>query len=238
MPAARQASRCSGKRIGGERNNRRAAAAGFRLDRADAARRFDAVDAAHAHIHQDQVERQARTIRGEERFHRGVTARHHLRAVAELLQQRARQQRVDLVVLRDQDRQSVLAGLAEIRQFAQFVRDLREAVAVHAQAFGERSGADRLHQIAAEAARLQIGEFGARLRRDGDEPARHAASGVEQRRRWPRCRAHDRSAPRSNRAPAARPAPRLRSARLQRVRPSASAGVPATRLRHATARRS
>ena len=44
MPAARQASRSSAKRIGGERDDRRARQAAFGLGGADAARRLDAVD--------------------------------------------------------------------------------------------------------------------------------------------------------------------------------------------------
>ena len=56
MPAARQASRSSAKRVGGQRDDRRAAARRRPASRgADAAGGLDAVEPRHLHVHQHEV---------------------------------------------------------------------------------------------------------------------------------------------------------------------------------------
>ncbi len=103
MPAARQASRSSAS-VGGERDDRRARAAAFGFGGADAARGLEAVDAGHVHVHQHEVVGRAGRARREPGLDRGGAVLGDGRAMAEPCQQRARQQRVDLVVLGDQDR--------------------------------------------------------------------------------------------------------------------------------------
>ncbi len=61
----------------------------------------------HVNIHQDQVERLAVRLRIRESFHGLRAITYHGRIVPEPDQQRARQQRVDVVVFRDEDRERV-----------------------------------------------------------------------------------------------------------------------------------
>ena len=95
-----------GKGIGGERDDRRAARAVRLFRGADAPRRLDAVEARHVHIHQHQIiGRAGGSAAGQDSIAACRWSRRSGDGRAR--QQRARQQRVDLVVLRDQDRQTV-----------------------------------------------------------------------------------------------------------------------------------
>ena len=62
------------ERIGGERDDRRAPDAALGLDRADAARGFDAVAARHVHVHQHEVVGRAGRLRGQPGSDRGFAA--------------------------------------------------------------------------------------------------------------------------------------------------------------------
>ena len=69
MPAARQASRSSGKALAVSAMMR-AALARLGLGGADAAGRFQPVHAGHVHIHQDEIVGHAGGARGQPGFHR------------------------------------------------------------------------------------------------------------------------------------------------------------------------
>ncbi len=93
--------------IGGERQNARGLGAAFGFGGADAARGFKPVHHRHLHVHQQQIVRRARGARGRPGFNRRSAVARDGRAMAELGQQRAHQQRIDLVVLRHQDREAL-----------------------------------------------------------------------------------------------------------------------------------
>ena len=121
MPAARHASRSSAWALAVSASMRVGAVAPpCDFGGADAAGGFQPVHARHLHVHQYQVVRLSGCARGGPGFHRRFAVAGDGRAMAEPRQQRAREQRVDLVVLGDQDRQA-FAGrrwrLACRRQF-------------------------------------------------------------------------------------------------------------------------
>ncbi len=90
-----------------ERDDRYAARA---LERADAAPSLPSpVHAGKMQIHQHEIERRADRMGARDRLHGGDAVADHGRDVAELAEHRLRQQRVDVVVFRDQDRECALA---------------------------------------------------------------------------------------------------------------------------------
>ena len=107
MPAARQASRSSAEALAVSATIGARPFAGFDFGGADAARGFDAVDARHLHVHQHQVVGAAGAARRVPGLDRRLAVARDRRTVAEPRQQRAREQRVDLVILGDQDRQAL-----------------------------------------------------------------------------------------------------------------------------------
>ena len=162
MPAARQASRSSRERIGGERDDRRARSSRFGLGGADAARRFDAVEPRHVHVHQHEIVGRA----GSRASCQACSAAAPLPARPARWPSRASsarvEQRVDLVVLGDQDASALGAGGFGVRR----TRRRRVAAShrdqVRRRARRERGGADRLHQITGEAGLLSAGSRAAR----------------------------------------------------------------------------
>ena len=141
-----------------------------------------------------------------------------------LTSKRAGEQRVDLVVLGDQDRQA--AGGPGLRaSFRRLGRGAAVERVVGGEARGERGGAYRFDQIAGEARGLERGELVAHRRRDQDEPPRD-------RRRHPRQRFTRRHAERVDRpercsrtAPAAAPRRPARRGRCVCVHPSVAAAA-------------
>ena len=105
--------------------------------------------------------------------------------MAELDQKRARQERVDLVVLGDQDRKAA-AGMRQARRVRRLHRRSEVEGVVAQEAGGERGRAHRLDQIAGEAGRFERGKLIAHRRRDQHDPPRHAGSGARQRFARPR----------------------------------------------------
>ena len=105
MPAARHGGTVFVEGVGGERDDWRALPAirTLRLGGANAARCLDAVAAGHVQVHEHQTIRGAGRARGEEGLDGRGPVGCERRTMAELYQQRAREQCVDLVVLRDQD---------------------------------------------------------------------------------------------------------------------------------------
>ena len=105
MPAARASAAVLLEGVGAQRDDAGARQAELDFDGPDAPRRIVPVQAGHAHIHEDQVEARRGPIAG------GAEAVDRLEPVmrpgdrrAVTLQQARRQQRVDVVVLRQQTR--------------------------------------------------------------------------------------------------------------------------------------
>ena len=210
MPAARQASRSSVEGIGGQRDDRRArvrrprprgCAASPRCRRSPACARPSA-----------RCHRARRLARADSQ---ASTAASPLVATVgrcpSLRQQRARQQRVDLVVLRDQDREALAMHPRSSRRarHRRVVAGPFEFAVVARHPGGERRGAHRLDQIAGEAGLLQRRQLGAGGRRHQHEAARHRRASRGQARRRRRGRSRGRRTPRPRRAPAAAPAATL-----------------------------
>ena len=84
---------------------------------ADAAGGFQPVHARHLHVHQHQIVRLAGRARRRPGFDRRFAVVGDGRAMAEPGEQRAREQRVDLVVLGHQDRQVLCRSPAQIVRF-------------------------------------------------------------------------------------------------------------------------
>ena len=91
--------------------------------------------------------------------------------MAELGEEGAREQRVDLVVLGDKDRKAAVRHAALGARRLRFGRRRLEGV-VGRKARGERGGAHRPDQVAGEAGFLQRRELGAHRRRDQHDPPR------------------------------------------------------------------
>src|SRR5262245_26063257 len=94
------------ERIGGERDARRAWRSMLGLGGPDPAASLDSVAATHLHAHQDQPERLARRLRGAPGCERRRLVGCDRWPMPEPRQERACQQRVDLVVLGDKDRKA------------------------------------------------------------------------------------------------------------------------------------
>ena len=105
MPAARHASRSSPNALAVSATIGVRARAALGLGGADAARGLEPVDAGHMHVHQHEIVGLAGARAPRARPRPRPRRWRNGRAVAEPAQQRAREQRVDLVVLGDQDRE-------------------------------------------------------------------------------------------------------------------------------------
>ena len=180
MPAARQAARSSLWALAVSASMRTAPVAGRGLGGADAAGGFQPVHARHLHVHQHQIVRRAGGARGGPGFHRGFAVAGDGRTMAEPGEQRAREQRVDLVVFGDQDRQAFMPRLRGVRLAGSgnFRRHVFERLR-GGEPRGERGHAHRLDQIAGEAALLERGQFVPLGRPDQDDaprPSRRARS--------------------------------------------------------------
>ena len=92
--------------IGGQRDDRGAWPIACGLGGADASGGLDAVAAGHVHVHQHEAVRLAGGARRKPRLDRGRAIAGDGRTMTELCQERAGEQRVDLVVLGDQDREA------------------------------------------------------------------------------------------------------------------------------------
>ena len=112
MPASRQASRSSAEALA---VSARIGVRGVPVSAsvvADPARRFEAVHARHVQVHEHAVEGMPAARAASQDFDRRFAAVGHGRVVAELDQEGAREQRVDLVILGDEDRQPASACCA------------------------------------------------------------------------------------------------------------------------------
>ena len=122
MPAARQASRSSAKALAVSAMIGVRGGSPLGLGGADAPRGFEPVHARHLHVHQDEIVGRAGLARGVPALQRRGAALGNGRPVAEPRQQRARQQRVDLVVLGDQDIEQALARRRTVLRAAEGAR--------------------------------------------------------------------------------------------------------------------
>jgi len=78
--------------------------------------------------------------------------------VAELDQESPSQERVDLIVLGDENRQAV-AGQPLVRHLRRIDRGAELKTLIARKSCGERGGAYRLDQITGETAVFEVGEF-------------------------------------------------------------------------------
>ena len=231
MPAARHAARSSGWALAVSASMRVGRLARLRLGGADAAGGFQAVHARHLHVHQHQIVRRAGGARGGPGFDRRFAVAGDGRAMAEPRQQRARKQRVDLVVLGHQDRQAFAVPASARLAAGRFPAGMSSKARFGGEPRGERGRAHRLDQIAGEAAPPSARAIrAARSAGSARCGARRRARRDRRRRSWRRP-ADSRPAARPSAAPAssARGAFVIGGAGV--ARPSGRAGAPAAKLR-------
>ena len=111
------------------------------------------------HIHQHKIIGAAGSASRQPGFDRRFAVGRDGRAVTKTREERPRKQRVDLVVLGNQDRESFVSWS---RRFRAFYFDLRRGMfesIFDSQTCRQRSGAHRLDQVAGEAGRLERRQF-------------------------------------------------------------------------------